>query len=208
MSDENRNLQNTLRITNVVNYVNISFVFNQSRTDTILQIPGSEMIKPQVEDPVYDRTVNGRKYYNVLYEWKNDDVSIPLLVPNINSSYDAVYKEFDIPNSQTIINYNEYGNQIMSPAFFLNSDSPLYFKGSTVENGITKDVYINSVCSLNANEKYSHHLDFIISNVDLGAGEQKTYSVNLKIYKDIVKSKYLGKITLSVKVVSTAGPGE
>lgn len=208
MNNENRNLQNTLRIVTVVSFVNISFVFNQSRTENISQIPGSEMIKPQVEDPVYDGIVNGRKYYNVLYDWKNNGVSIPLLVPNINSSYDADYKEIDIPNSQTIINYSEYGDQTMSSLFILNSDCPLYFKGSTVENGITKDVYVNSVCSLNANERYSHNMGFVVSNVDLDAGEQKTYSVDLKIYKDVIKSKYLGKINLSVKVVSTAGPGE
>lgn len=208
MSNENRNIQSGLRIVTVVSYVNISFVFNQSRTENISQIPGSEMIKPQVEDPVYDRIVSDRKYYNVLYDWKNNGVSIPLLVPNINSSYDADYKEIDIPNSQTIINYSEYGVQTMSSLFILNSDCPLYFKGSTVENGITKDVYVNSVCSLNANERYSHNMGFVVSNADLEAGGQKTYSVDLNIYKDVIKSKYLGKINFSVKVVSTAGPGE
>lgn len=208
MSNEKRNIQSGLRIVTVVSYVNISFVFNQSRTENISQIPGSEMIKPQVEDPVYDRIVSDRKYYNVLYDWKNNGVSIPLLVPNINSSYDADYKEIDIPNSQTIINYSEYGVQTMSSLFILNSDCPLYFKGSTVENGITKDVYVNSVCSLNANERYSHNMGFVVSNADLEAGGQKTYSVDLNIYKDVIKSKYLGKINFSVKVVSTAGPGE
>ena len=86
MNNENRNLQNTLRIVTVVSFVNISFVFNQSRTENISQIPGSEMIKPQVEDPVYDGIVNGRKYYNVLYDWKNNGVSIPLLVIIIDDS--------------------------------------------------------------------------------------------------------------------------
>lgn len=208
MNNGNRNNQTTLRIVTVVSYVNISFVFNQSQTEIISQIPGSEMIKPQVKDPVYDRTVNGIKYYNVLYDWKNNNVSIPLLVPNINSSYEADYIEIDIPNSQVIINYSEYGDQTMPSLFILNSDYPLYFKGSTVENGTTKDVYVNSACSLNANERYSHNMGFVVSNVDLEPGTQKTYSVDLKIYKDVIKSKYLGKINFSVKVVSTAGPGE
>ena len=35
MNNENRNLQNTLRIVTVVSFVNISFVFNQSRTENI-----------------------------------------------------------------------------------------------------------------------------------------------------------------------------
>lgn len=204
----NKNIQNNMRIVEVVTYVNISFAFNQSRIETISQIPGSEMLLPQVEDPVYDGVVNSRKKYRVLYDWKKNNITIPILVPNISSTYDAYYCPIDIPNVQTIIYYSEYGEQTMPSSFILNSNYPLYFRGSTIENGITKDVYVNSTYSPSSSGQYIHTLNFVVSFVDLGAGEQKTYSVDLKLYKDNIHSKYLGKITLGVKVVSTAGPGE
>lgn len=206
--NDNYDIKNRSRLVSLINFVNVSFVYNSNRTIIITQIAGSEMIKPQPDNYTNFIIENNRRKYQILYNWINGNSSIPLLVPNNDISYNAFYCNIDIPNYQVIINYNEQEIQVMATSFKLFSDFPLYFKGTTKENNIKKDVFIDSNCSIKSDGRYEHQIDFTITNVDLEAGEQKEYDITMGLYKDLICSQCLGTITINVKVINTIGPGE
>lgn len=199
---------NKTRTVSSINYVDVSFVYNPSRTIIITQIAGSEMVIPQPDNYTSYTIVNSRRKYQILYNWISGNSNIPLLVPNNDISYSAFYCDVDIPNSQIIIDYDEQEGQSMATSFTLVSDYPLYFRGTTEENNIKKDVFIDSVCSIRSDGRYEHQMDFTVSNADVEAGGQKEYDITMKLYKDLICSKCLGTITINVKAISTIGPGE
>lgn len=202
----NRNVRDVLVL---VKYVNISFTYNFSpqTTDQMSMIVGG-VLTPPLLNPLETYEETGRIDYYVIYDWLNNGDSIPLLVPNTDTNYVASYCNLDIPSSTTVITVDENGNQSVVGDFLLNSEKPLYFTASTIDNQVVKEVYVSSIRSLDNQGNYIHELSFYVSNANVQAGSQKQLTVDMKLFKDMICSKYLGTISFNINLVSTVGPGE
>ncbi|MBP5407852.1 MAG: hypothetical protein J6Y42_01770 [Bacilli bacterium] len=200
------NNSDVAKVIKIVKYVNITFSTNPSNPQKL--IPGSyfrDFLPLNVVE--FDYNSDHRNYYKTVYDWKNNNVSIPLLVPNTNKTYIADYCEFDFSDLDAVINYSQTGQQTMARVYEVYSDEPLYFTATTTEGNETKEVYVNATCSLNSN-RYKYSLSFYVSDVSVVPGTPKTYTTIISLFKDYNCSKYLGEVQIEIIVVSSAGPGE
>ena len=202
----NRNVRDVLVI---VKYAKISFTYNFISPVTVENnLIVGEALTPPLLSPLETYEETGRIDYYVIYDWLNNGDSIPLLVPNSDTNYTASYCNFDIPDSTTIIMVDGQGNQSLVNDYILKSEKPLYFTGSTIDSTITKEVSISFIRTMDNNGKYVHNLSFYVNNANVPSGGEKQFTVDMKIYKDMICSKYLGTISFNIKLVSTVGPGE
>lgn len=186
----------------VLKYVNINFSENNTK-----QVPGSILEVPFI-DISNTKSDNDYKYYKVLYSWHHLGVDAPLLVPNVDTTYEANWCNIKATNSNITLTVDEYGHQFQSPSFYIISDEPLYFIGATNDGAIQKDVKVNSVITNDEDNKYKMSLTIYINGVILTPGTPKNFVVKLLIYKDYSCSKYIGSININVTMIKPSGPGE
>ena len=174
------------KIITVLKYVNINFSENNTK-----QVPGSNLEVPFI-DISNTKSDNDYKYYKVLYSWHHLGVDAPLLVPNVDTTYEANWCNIKATNSNITLTVDEYGHQFQSPSFYIISDEPLYFRGTTNDE----------------DNKYKMSLTIYINGVILTPGTPKNFVVKLLIYKDYSCSKYIGSININVTMIKPSGPGE
>lgn len=198
------NDKNIAKVITVLKYVNISF---SETADSTKQIPGTSLETPFI-DVLSIGTDDDYKFYKLLYGWSHLGVDAPLLVPNVDTTYEANWCNIKATNSNITLTVDEYGHQFQSPSFYIISDEPLYFRGTTNDGAIQKDVKVNSVITNDEDNKYKMSLTIYINGVILTPGTPKNFVVKLLIYKDYSCSKYIGSININVTMIKPSGPGE
>ena len=198
------NDKNIAKVITVLKYVNISF---SETADSTKQIPGTSLETPFI-DVLSIGTDDDYKFYKLLYGWCHLGVDAPLLVPNVDTTYEANWCSIKATNSNITLTVDEYGHQFQSPSFYIISDEPLYFRGTTNDGAIQKDVKVNSVITNDEDNKYKMSLTIYINGVILTPGTPKNFVVKLLIYKDYSCSKYIGSININVTMIKPSGPGE
>ena len=198
------NDKNIAKVITVLKYVNISF---SETADSTKQIPGTSLETPFI-DVLSIGTDDDYKFYKLLYGWSHLGVDAPLLVPNVDTTYEANWCSIKATNSNITLTVDEYDHQFQSPSFYIISDEPLCFRGETYDNAVKKNVKIDSVVLLDSNNKYKMTVNTYINGVVLVAGTPKNFVVKLLIYKDYSCSKYIGSININVTMIKPSGPGE
>lgn len=201
------NNSSVIKVVNVINKVNIEYYVNGILKYDTYQSPGD--LLTNYNEIEFVGSVGSNKKYNIIYSWKNGNVDMPLLVPEYYEAYSANVCELLVPADDILILYED-GEQFMDDnEFTMNSQEPLYFSAYTLTDGSIKKVSINSIISYSQSTNiYEHTASFFINNPIYQGGAPKTYEVVLKIYKDHLKTKYLGSINLSIILSDTFGPGE
>ncbi|MBP5408262.1 MAG: hypothetical protein J6Y42_03915 [Bacilli bacterium] len=200
-------MNNTEKIVTIVKYVTITFNFPSGDYEIMKLIPGSNFSDYLPMKELYLEDHSDHKYfYHAIYEWVNNNVPIPLLVPNTNKTYIAEVCNIEFPDSAAVINYSQNGKQTMASEYKVHSNSPLYFTGMTSEGGLDKEVFITTSCTNNGRFVYS--LQFYVSNAIIVLGTPKSYTTTISLFKDYICSKYLGEVQITINIVSSAGPGE
>ena len=200
-------MNNTEKIVTIVKYVTITFNFPSGDHETMRLIPGSNFSDYlPIKEMYLDDCIDHKFFYQAVYEWVNNNVPIPLLVPNTNKTYSADICNIEFPDSAAVINYSQTGEQVMASEYKVYSDFPLYFTGVTSEGGIDKEVFITTSCTNNGRFVYS--LQFYVSNAIIVLGTPKSYTTTISLFKDYICSKYLGEVQITINIVSSAGPGE
>ena len=201
-------MNNTEKIVTIVKYVTITFNFPSGDYETMRLIPGSNFSDYLPIKELYLEDHSDHKYfYHAIYEWVNNNVPIPLLVPNTNKTYIAEVCNIEFPDTAAVINYSQNGEQAMANEYKVYSYSPLYFTGITSEGGIDKEVFITVDCRLSGG-RYEYNLQFYVSNAIIVPGTPKSYLTTISLFKDYICSKYLGEVQITINIVSSAGPGE
>ena len=201
------NLSNIHKIVKIIEYVDINFNINNETYRSYHLIPNT-LLEVPVKEPIYLGIINNKKNYNVAYDWIHNNVSYPPLVPNVNTTFQALLVLLTIPSAQAYILCDANDNQTMGTNYNLCFSYPLYFKATTIENLIEKEVLVDVIYIINQDNTYTHQLSFYISDVNLMPGASKNYSINLELYKDLLKTKYIGSITIEAQISSTVSPGD
>ena len=198
------NDKNIAKVITVLKYVNISF---SETADSTKQIPGTSLETPFI-DVLSIGTDDDYKFYKLLYGWSHLGVDAPLLVPNVDTTYEANWCSIKATNSNITLTVDEYGHQFQSPSFYIISDEPLYFRGTTNDGAIQKDVKVNSAITNDEDNKYKMSITIYINGIVLTPGTPKNFVVKLLTYKDYSCSKYIGSININVTMIKPSGPGE
>lgn len=202
------NNSNVAQIVKIIKYITLSFIDTYETIPSQQRVPG-EFLEFFSIDPVYIQTIGNNKQYSLFYDWVHNNVSMPLLVPNTNTTYTALRCEVLVPNGTINMSVNEYGGQTLDNLFRVICINPLYFTAVTSENNIDKPFAISQSIILDTQtNKYLHNLLFDISDANVVPGTPKQYVVRLSIYKDKLRSKYLGTISFTFELVKTTGTGE
>lgn len=201
------NISNISQIIKIIKYVDINFNVNND-TYRSYHLVSNTLLDVPVKEPIYLGIINSKKNYNVTYDWIHNNVSYPLLVPSIDTTYQALLIPLTIPNEQARIVCDSYNHQSMGQTYILLFDYPLYFKATTIEDLIEKEVLVDVVYTINQDNTYNHELSFNISDVNIIPGTPKDYVINLELYKDLLKTKYIGTIQIEAQISSTVIPGD
>ena len=186
--------------------VNIKYFDNNTLKYDTNQTPGDELDEKKfITGPT---TSNSEKHYRILYNWLHGQLTAPILVPKVNSNYTSQICELSVPNTIIILIYNN-GEQSMNDSFVMKATYPLYFSAYYYKNSVSYETNINSIIHFRSyTNKYEHDITLSINDSDYQEGTTSNYSVCVRIYKDHLKTKYLGEIELRVRMTSTICPGE
>lgn len=134
------NISNISQIIKIIKYVDINFNLNNDTYRSYHLVPNTLLDVP-VKEPIYLGIINNKKNYNVTYDWIHNNVSYPILVPSIDTTYQALLILLTIPNKQARIVCDSYNHQSMGETYILLFDYPLYFKATTIEDLIETNLY-------------------------------------------------------------------
>lgn len=209
MNNINTTNPDIARVVTIVRYVDINFNVNNVLYESHHLIPNT-LLETPIHEPIYLGISNSKKRYNVIYDWTYNNVSYPILVPDINTTYQASLILLTIPDEQAHILCDSYGKQRMGSFYNLTFTYPLYFKATTIEidSDIEKEVLVDPTYVVNQDNTYTHQMNFVITDPILIPGIPKNYTITLELYKDLLKTKYIGSITLSANISSTITPGD
>lgn len=201
------NDKNVARVLTVLKYVTLTF--HGDLTVVKKQIPGEVINAPVVDaqkDPVSDYNEN-YNYYYLLYNWEKGGLPMSLLVPNIDTDYDAYWCSIKVPKSELQIVYSTY-DQTQVGSYVINSQKPLYIRGETMDGSILRNVTINNNMTVASDNSYNLNLAFNINGASVAAGTSKIFDVKLSFYKDRICTKFIGLIYINIKLFNSTGPGE
>ena len=198
------NNKDVAKVVTILKYVTITF---DEISIVRKAIPGEVIDVPTV-DVIKKSTSNDQTIYQLLYDWKSGNVSMPILAPNTDKTYTPSWCIIKVPNENVNLVFSSSGTQTQSSTYLINSEEPLYIKGETMDGSIKRNVTVDNSISIANNNTYNLSLTFNINGIAVGLGTQKTYTVKLSLYKDRICSKYIGYINIIIKVTSSVGPGE
>lgn len=200
------NDSNVVKVVKVLKYVTLTFN-GITPIVTSKQIPGDVIASPVVaaKQGIQSGSIIP---YDLLYNWKNGDSIMPLLVPNIDVTYSPDWCQIKVPASTLQIVYSPSGTQTQVGSYLINSRDPLYLRGETMDGSIKRNVTIENSMTAAIGNTYNLNLIFNINGIVIQPGASKTFTVKISFYKDRICTKFLGYVNISVYVFNSSGPGE
>ena len=191
------------KIVTVLKYVTINF--NDQTNYKTTQIPGTPLEKKFINIKKVSQSTDYITY-KIHFNWINNGVSAPLLVPSIDTTYTSEYCNMQVVNKTVEILYNNNA-QNQYTDFYIISSEPLYFTGKTFDGAVLKTIKVTNNITIFDTNKYKMNLAFFINGLGT-LDNTKSFNGIISVYKDYACEKYLGDITININVITNTGPGE
>ena len=205
-SSDDLNTKN-YKIFTVLEYVNITFencYVNKTNNNYVVKlIPGELLPVPIGDVRSNDDTIFNKK---IVYDWQTSvSINIPLLTPNMDSTFTPVFTKLYIPTSNVILQFTDT-SIVQDNPYVIKLEKPLYIKATTKIGSEVVNVIVNETIDKKSTY-YEESITFNIPNV-IKEPTTKTYITTLYFYKDQTYSKLIGKYDIKIDVTYTSGSGD